>query len=583
MYKMQPKKKEKRIGVKITHEQVMLGVAMLVVFIAALWHLEDNYSLKIWGDEFGYWQGAAYLAGKDWSSIASTNVYYGYGYGILLFPILFFWGHDPVAMVQISLVVEAVMLVSCVVAAYLCIGYFSERLVGMTKILVATLAVLYPSNILYANMTLSEILLTTLFWWYTYLVLRFINNPSKPMGIAIALILIAVYMYTVHQRTLVVMGITLLLIGWSYQKRPFHIRFLIVVGILVIGLLSVFLFKKAYVASMYAQVEEATYNVNNMAGQTSKIMRIVTSLEGFREFVISLVGKFYYVSVASFYLVVLGLIYCVKTVVHLLKEKGDQNRVMAMLIIFLNFMSIYFVDAIYTLEGYYSRTDMLLYGRYMEYVFGPLIVLGVIWLYEYGSSKVLLALMGLVASAGLMAGKVIPPTASNGSVWIQTSAVADLFQSNQFMYGEGIYVAMFRSSLFVLLLYAATYIRKYIKDVGVMLACVCICCVWISIGYKAWQEVSPWANELYDRQMEVLSYIDEDRYGLYQSYMDGFFQFLQPDAKIISFKNLEQIASEQEPLYIITYVQAEDADKIKQEEEIIFENKRYFVWRSSAN
>ena len=41
-------------------------------------------------DEAGYLCNAAYLSGTDWSDVATTIPYYGYGYSIVLIPLFFY-------------------------------------------------------------------------------------------------------------------------------------------------------------------------------------------------------------------------------------------------------------------------------------------------------------------------------------------------------------------------------------------------------------------------------------------------------------------------------------------------------------
>lgn len=563
-------------------EMILLGLAMLVVFAASVRYLGENYSLKVWGDEFGYWQSAAYLTGKDWSSIASTNSYYGFGFGILLAPIMLLFGHDSMMMLHAALVLEALLLSSCVAAAYLLIGYFNNQVKGITRILIAVVSVVYPSNILSVNLTMAEILVVTLIWWYTYAVLRFIKE--KKLGLAIVIMILSVYMYSVHQRTIAVMAISLALICWVYREKIFTPKLLAVAAVLGGGLLLVFMFKNAYVSSMYAQTSQTHYEANNLAGQSSKIVNILTSMDGFRKFLQSVIGKFYYISVASFMLAVLGIVKCMQTSLRCIREKKDWDRMAGVLVIAANYIAAHMIGAIYMSDGFGYRTDILIYGRYIEHSIGPLIVLGILYLYESESAKTVLATMSLTALAAWLSAGTIEYRASNSNMWSNCSAIADLFEDSRYLNSEELYMALFRSCIFLFVLYFSLALRKHFKNWAFHAVLVCICFTWISIGYQVRNEhVIPWADELYRKQIEVLSYVDENEFGIYHSYVGGFFQFLRVDASVKNYESMEDILEAPGAPYIITYAQAEDIDYIRENQEVIFENDIYTLWRASED
>ena len=564
------------------NEIILLGVAVLAVFIVSIWYLGENHSLKVWGDEFGYWQSAAFLTGKDWSSVASTNSYYGFGFGILLAPIMLLFGHNATLMMRAALVLEALMLVSCIVAAYLCIRYFNGKIKGAFRVLFAVVPIVYPSNILYVNMTMAEILIVTLIWWYTYLVLRFVKE--KKFSLAVIIMIMSVYMYSVHQRTIAVMAISLILIAWIYRKQLWTPKSLVILAVLGVGLVMVLLFKNIYTDTMYSQASDSAYQANNLAGQSSKIVNILTSLDGFWKFLQSVIGKFYYISVASFMLAALGMVKCVQTCWRYFKEKEDWDMMAGMLVIFLNYLAAHLIGAIYMSDGYGYRTDILIYGRYIEHSIGPLVLLGILYLYEECNVKTILATMSVTTLAALLSANTIEYKASNSNIWANCSAIADLFEDRIYYNAEEIYMALFRSCIFLLILYFSLTLRKYFKEWAFGIVLLSICITWISIGYQVRNEkVIPWADELYYQQAEVLSHIDEEEFGLYHSNIGGFFQFLRVDATVKHFNELEDISEISKPMYIITYSKAEDIALIREEEDIVFENEMYVLWRASVN
>ena len=558
----------------------MLGIAVITVFIVSIWYLNENYSLKIWGDEFGYWSSAAYINGKDWSSVASTNSYYGFGFGILLAPIMAIFGSNSITMLQVALVMEAVMLSSCVIAAYLCVDYFSENIKGIARVIIALVPIVYPSNILFVNTTMAEILLVTLTWWYSYLVLRFIKEKS--LGLAISLMVLAIYMYSVHQRTIAVMAITLLIIIWVYRKRLLNSKVFVSIGILVVGLIAVLAFKEVYVNAMYANVSETTYSYNNLSGQTSKIVKIMTTSEGFVKFIYSLIGKFYYITVASCMLVLFGFYDCCRKVIKAIIAKTDFEQIIGIVVICLNFLAAYLIGAIYMSDGFNGRTDILIYGRYMEHTIGPLILLGIIYLYENKITNSIVSMICITGIAAVITEHLIYDKSSNSNIWANCSAIADLFGRGNYVNSEGIYVAFIRSCILLLFLLLGIHLRKYMKNIFVNLVLLGIGITWISTGYEVRNDkVIWWADELFVNQRQVLRHIDENEFGIYSAYIGGFFQFLRVDSKVNYYANMEQIEELNEPMYIITYTEADVANQIREEQDVVFENDMYILWRSN--
>lgn len=558
-------------------DYILLGIGVFVVFLISIWHLQDNYSLKIWGDEFGYWQSAAYFTGKDWSSVASTNSYYGYGYGIVLAPIMLLFGHDATLMLRMALLLESVMLTTCVIAAYLCIGYFNTQIKGITRVLMAMLPVLYPSNVLFVNLTLAEILLITLTWWYSYLGLRFISE--KKVGYAISLMLISIYMYSVHPRTIVMILVSLILIVWVYKQRIINLKTLAVVMIFVAGLFLASIFKDIYVRDMYSQAQETFYQTNTVEGETSKVIYILTTFDGFYNFILSLIGKFYYVSVGTFMLLPFGIVKCVQALSKYIKKEMDCDQMTGMLFLCLNFMAAYMVDAISMSYGFDSRTDILIYGRYMEHAMGPMIMLGILCLYEFSNIKMLLTTTGLTSLATVIAERSIGYRTSNSHLFFSCAAIADLFESGYNLSGEPLYQALFRGCVIVVILYLALYfksVEKIILNIGI----ICICIFWVSIGYSVREDQSDWTYRLYEEQRSVLTHIDEDEFGVYDSYVGGFFQFCRVDAKVNYYNTLQETLDAPESSYIITYVESDDIDEIRAKYDIIYENQRYVLWRT---
>lgn len=64
----------------------LIGILSIAIFVIYSFWL-DKMPAPYFTDEVGYWGSAAYFAGIDWRTVTSKMAYFGYGYGIFLFPL----------------------------------------------------------------------------------------------------------------------------------------------------------------------------------------------------------------------------------------------------------------------------------------------------------------------------------------------------------------------------------------------------------------------------------------------------------------------------------------------------------------
>ena len=58
---------------------ILPSILSVVLFLVAIWGIENFNQLLLYDDEFGYWMASAYLTGTDWTSVGSGIPYYSYG------------------------------------------------------------------------------------------------------------------------------------------------------------------------------------------------------------------------------------------------------------------------------------------------------------------------------------------------------------------------------------------------------------------------------------------------------------------------------------------------------------------------
>ena len=189
----------------------------VLIFMFATWRLDEVVQPIILSDEYGYWANSSYFLGQDWSSLTGRIAYYSYGYSLLLIPVRLLraafdlgWGH----MYEIAVLMNALMMVTgYFLAVKICKRYFDNQN-WIVRSTICFVAFLYTSNIFYAHVTLTETCILFLFWLFLYNMMRAIDHPSVLNHFCLALI--AVYLYTVHQRTVALLITAIIIV--LYQK-----------------------------------------------------------------------------------------------------------------------------------------------------------------------------------------------------------------------------------------------------------------------------------------------------------------------------------------------------------------------------
>ena len=113
--------------IKRNAHNFILAIFVVVILTLTIKYIEENLCISVIGDEFGYWSAAAFITDKPWHSLVSTNSYYGWGYGVILSPILYILSQEPVVMYQTAIVVNGIMLCFILMVSYKCVLRFSDK------------------------------------------------------------------------------------------------------------------------------------------------------------------------------------------------------------------------------------------------------------------------------------------------------------------------------------------------------------------------------------------------------------------------------------------------------------------------
>lgn len=361
------------------------SILSVVLFVLAIWGMGDYNQLLLYDDEFGYWAASAYLTGTDWTSVTSRIPYYSYGYGFLILtPIRLIFSNTEY-MYKAAIVMNALFLVGSYWIARNVIKTLYNEINPYLKNIICFVVMVYPSNVIFAHIAWAECLLVLVFWIFVWLSIRVVQKPTWINHIMLAVTIM--YLYVVHQRTLAVIIATFMIMVYYFvvekSRRKYIFAFITAFALLFVAHHFI---KTDIVNTFYNN--NANVAVNNIQGQTQKIQGIF-SWDGLLDFAYSILGKWFYLVVASGLMMFWGLgELLVKTIkylgtfipqkgkngqkVHLCKERDtfDVWDVWFLLAFLGNFM----ICAIYMIG--ISRNDILTYGRYNEYMIGIYCLIG---------------------------------------------------------------------------------------------------------------------------------------------------------------------------------------------------------------
>ena len=357
---------------------------VLLIFAAGLWSV-GRQTMIFTPDDFGYWGMAAQWAGYDWSdSLASSN-YYSFGYSIVLFPLylLSYLGVGTTALYRLALIINACFLV---LSFFLTVHVGRRLLPQLNKYFLLTISfatTLYVSNVWHAATTLAETYLYLMYWCLVVCMLRLLERFSSTR--LILLLLVTANLFIIHMRSLgvvIAVIITLLLYFLLCVKNISYKKLLLFLGIAILITIAV-VFSVNMVTNHIYQGNTGT---NTFAAQVRTLRRML-SFAGIIDFILSYMGKLFYVGASSFLLVFLSLTMMASQVLGELganirkKSSGLSNQGLFGIFLLLSFLSTVAVSAAFKIffatSGRTStNADTILYGRYTEFVIGPLLLLG---------------------------------------------------------------------------------------------------------------------------------------------------------------------------------------------------------------
>ena len=366
---------------KTNRDKTIIALLCICILGAVIYNISILDTPYIFGDEFGYWANAAYMNGLDWNSVGAYNPYYSFGYSLLLAPLFIIFG-STAAMYQAAIVINGLLLVASFCLSIYCVSRTIPRLPKVACAFFCFLVCVYSNTIFQSKNTQAETLLYCLYWLIIAEMISFINSPKSFKSLIIGGL--SALVYFTHMRSIgVVISvflIFLLFVVKEHEKKRY--LFLLAISFFILFGAGNIL-KNILITNIYSNPEITA--ANDFGGQVGKIAQLF-SIEGIKNFLDSILGKIYYLTAATFFVWIFFGLYCLKQVkLHSFKVENRNTYIFAFLLLSLcgtlAISSLYMSGSTGT-----GRIDTLVYGRYNEFIIGPILLYGIIAFYECKNS-----------------------------------------------------------------------------------------------------------------------------------------------------------------------------------------------------
>lgn len=395
----------------LRYKEYLLVAAVLFIFW--LFSIDGIYGFSIFPDEFAYWSYAARLAGYDWSDMTALGPYFSYGYSLILIPIFAFCKNAVVAY-RVAVSINFLFLFLALTA----LAGTMKRVAPdkkMPMVLFSGLAILLPCNLFYTQMTLTEVFLVTLYIAAGSALYHYLENNR--LSTLVILMLILIYLYTVHMRTVgvllsavIVMTVHILLRG----NKRWHI--LAALGMALLLFTAADFLKQQAFQYVYGGINQELVAANDYSGQMDKI-RYIFSPEGCYDLLVSLAGKVLYLGLATWGLFYWGVYGLVQQVVGIVRNRkrhvsAEPQQLFAMFVL-LTVAAQIVIATIYLLT--LGEIGDYTYGRYSEMVIPFVMVWGFVVLWKERTRVIWISTVGLAILQGLVTYLVVRQIIATGA------------------------------------------------------------------------------------------------------------------------------------------------------------------------
>jgi hypothetical protein len=316
---------------------------------------------------------------------------YDIGWALVLMPSWWLGGADPHLVYRIALATTAVLGVALVMPLRRL-----AHLVGCQEpsaVWVGAALALLPARAVYASFALGETLVTLLLAWAAVYLVRF--SRSYRAGDGVVLCLLSVATFLAHARSVALIGVVAVWLAWLWRTRPGARISLIV---LVVGSVAARLAATAVVTPLYSTIRVGDISASReqaLLESSRALLRPSTALIA--------LGQPWYHAAASFGLFSVGAVVLVCTA-----AAEARRREIGPALVWTGAVAGSSALTLVWLAGGVDlqppRYDVFMYGRYLEPVLLPVLVVGLVTLIR-GPRRAVVA--ATAVSALLLAARVM--------------------------------------------------------------------------------------------------------------------------------------------------------------------------------
>lgn len=256
----------------------LLGIGTLII----LWYYFEKVPQMniVWElmDEFGYLANAAYLSGNKWPYV--TNFYYGYGYSLWLVP-LFWICNSGIQIIKGAIIINALMVAALLWVQYLLMSKVCKELNRNIIAIVSLILCFYPYIVASGLKVICEVLITLLVWVCGLLFYQALDTGKWYYYVLLSVC--TVYMFFVHSRTFVFGGVMVLMAGVLFLLKKINGKqMLLSLGTAALVLVIGFAIKDQVIQNVYMDnmvQENAAASVEKYTGD----IRVTSGAETLEE------------------------------------------------------------------------------------------------------------------------------------------------------------------------------------------------------------------------------------------------------------------------------------------------------------
>lgn len=492
----------------------LLVSVILIVFIYSLF-TNYPYALNNTGDEFSYLTMGAHFGGIDWSQLTSSwCYYYSFGYSILIAPLFLFFNNIDLVYIG-CVVINTLAIIGSFLLSLSCLKKIFINVDKNILLIICVAIALYSSNIVNSKWAWGECILVFLYWSIIDRLICYTNNARISNLVLISLI--SLLGYSIHQRFLVIIiAIFIYLITLTILKKNKVSNLFLFMILIACGYFGILYIKNNYFIDFFAQKNIDANNINGVVGNL-----VNTEWTNVKNLIRGGIGKLYYIIVSAFYLIPFSFIFGFKKVKLLLEKKLDTQTLITLFILIV-LIGAYLLNVIFMTGGGYSRHDCIIYGRYMEYVYGPAIFLGFIEIMNNKNKYKWLSiffLIGLICA--FFVSKSWTYEAITYSKSISTSSIV-----NYYFYPSLIdlniipYLALIVRTVIIFALF--TVFKKNIKLGAILLGGI-VLCVWSYNAVRYNESAYNQLNVEYQKFKTIDDLILEENKEIYLVYDEKYY------------------------------------------------------------